>query len=90
VRPLLDYCNPVFAPYKTDISLIGSVQRRFTKRLLVLKEISNHDRLVILDNADTLEIRRLKMVLMMLYKITHNLVALDFCSFSGLNNYTSY
>jgi len=25
----------------------------------------------------------------MLFKITHNLVALDFCSFFGLTNYTS-
>jgi len=43
----------------------------------------------ILDNADTLEIRRLKMDLIMLFKITHNLVALDFCNFFGLTNYTS-
>jgi len=26
---------------------------------------------------------------LMLFKITHNLVALDFCSFFGLANYTS-
>jgi len=29
------------------------------------------------------------MDLRMLFKITHNLVALDFCSFFGLTNYTS-
>jgi len=46
--------------YKTDINIIERVQRRFTKRLLGLKEISYHDRLVILDNADTLEVRPLK------------------------------
>jgi len=46
------------------------------------------DLLVILDNANTLEIRRLKIDLM-LFKITHNLVELDFCSFFGLTNYTS-
>jgi len=82
VRPLLDYYSPVWAPvYKTDINLIERVQRRFIKRLLGLNDISYHDRLVILDNADTLEIRRVKMDLIMLFKITHNLVALDFCSF---------
>jgi len=55
VRPLLDYCSLVWAPvYKTDINLIERVQRRFTKRLLGIKDISYHDRLVILDNADTL------------------------------------
>jgi len=62
VRPLLDYCSPVRAlVYETDINLIERVQRRFTKRLLGLKDISYRDRLVILDNADTIEIRRLKM-----------------------------
>jgi len=36
VRPLLDYCSPVWAPvYKTDINLIECVQRRFTKCFLV-------------------------------------------------------
>jgi len=70
---MLDYCSPVWAPvYKTDINLIERVQRRFTKRNLGLKDISYHDRLVILDTADTLEIRRLKMNLIMLFKITHN------------------
>jgi len=55
VRPLLDYRSPVWAPvYKTDINLIERVQRRFTKSLPDLKDISYHDRLVILDTADTL------------------------------------
>jgi len=76
--------------YKTDINLFERVQLRFTRCLLGLKNISYHDRLVILDNNDTLEIRRLKMDLIMLFKkITHNLVALDFCSFFVLTHYTS-
>jgi len=80
-------CSPVWAPgYKTDINLIERVQRRFTKRLLGLKDISYLDRFVILDNANSLEIRRQKMDLIMLLKNTHNLVALDFCSFFGLTN----
>jgi len=33
----------------------NETQRRFTKRLLDLKDISYRDRLVILDNADTME-----------------------------------
>jgi len=40
-------------------------------------------------NADTLEIRRRKIDLIMLFKITHNLGALDFCIFLGLTDYTS-
>jgi len=43
---------------------------------------------LLLDNSDILEIRRLKMDFIMLFKITHNLVALDFCSVFGLTNYT--
>jgi len=70
VRPLLDYCSPVWSPvYKTDINLIERAQRRFTKRLLGLKDILYRDRLVILDNANTLEIWRLKMNLIMLFKL---------------------
>jgi len=57
VRPLLDYCSPVMSPiYKTDINLIESAQRRFTKRLLGLRDISYHDRLAILDNDDRLRL----------------------------------
>jgi len=60
VHLMLDYCSPVWAlVYKTDINLIERVKRHFTKRLLGPKDILYHDRLVILDNADTLEIRRL-------------------------------
>jgi len=70
VRPLFDYCSPLWAPvYETDINLIERVQRRFRKRLLSLKDISHHDILAILDNADTLEIRRLKIYLIMLFKM---------------------
>jgi len=53
VGTLLDYCSPAWAPvYKTDINLIERVQRRFTKRLLGLKDILHHNRLVIFDTAD--------------------------------------
>jgi len=44
--------------------------------------------LLYIDIADTLEIRRPKMDLQCFFKITHNLIALDFCSFFGLTNYT--
>jgi len=85
VRSLLNSFSPVWAPvYKTDIILIERVQRHFTKRLLGQTNISYLDRLFILDNDDTLEIRRQNMDLIMLFKITHNLVALDFCSIFGV------
>ena len=81
VRPLLEYCSPVWSPvYKTDIELIERVQRAFTKRLYGFKYLSYSERLSLL-HADTLELRRLKTDLVMLFKIVHNLVALNFNDF---------
>ena len=89
VRPLVEYCSPVWAPvYKTDIDLIERVQRRFTKRLRGLWHLSYSERLLFLDNADTLELRRLKQDLLMIFKIVHHLVDMDFDAFFGLNAYT--
>lgn len=88
VRPLLDYCSPVWAPvYKSDIEIIERVQRRFTKRLHNFKNLSYSDRLLLLDNADTLELRRLKQDLFMLYKIVHKLVCIEFSDLFALNNF---
>jgi len=88
VLPLLEYCSPVWAPvYKGDIELIERVQRRFTKRLRGLEELSYADRLLLLGEVETLELRRLKIDLIMIYKIINGLIALDFAQFFGLNNY---
>jgi len=46
--------SPVWTSvYKADINLIERVQRRFTKRFPGQKDISYHDRLILLDNANT-------------------------------------
>jgi hypothetical protein len=88
VLPLLEYCSPVCTPvYKGDIDLIERVQRRFTQRLRGLEDLTYADRLLALGQAETLEIRRLKVDLIMIFKIIHNIVALDFAQFFGLNNY---
>jgi len=85
VRPLLEYCSPVWAPvYKTDIELIERVQRNFTKRLLGFRNKSYSDRLNLL-NADTLELRRLKCDLVMIFKIVHKFVDINFDEFFCLN-----
>jgi len=89
VRPLLEYCSPVWAPvYVTDVELIERVQRRFTKRLNGLWHLCYFERLRMLGNIETLELRRLKSDLTMVYKIVHKLIAIDFNEFFALNNFS--
>jgi len=89
VRPLLEYCSPVWAPvYLTDIAIIENVQRRFTKRLNGLWYLTYSERLCRLGYADTLELRRLKSDLIMMFKIIHKLIAIDFDDFFAINNFT--
>ena len=64
------------------------MQRSFTKRLHGFKYLSYSERLLLL-HADTLELRRLKTDLVMLYKIVHNLVALNFDDFFAYNGFTT-
>jgi len=52
------------------------VQRRFTKRIPSVSHLSYADRLKTL-GLDSLEYRRLKYDLIMMFKIVHNLVDLD-------------
>ena len=60
VRPILEYCTPIWSPYLLkDINKIGSVQRYFTRRLFPEKQYSYAERLI-LTNLDTLESRRIK------------------------------
>ena len=57
VQPIVEYCSPVWSPvYKSDILLIESVQRQFTKKLFGLRDLSHTQRLDEL-NADSLEKR---------------------------------
>jgi len=77
VRPILEYCSPVWNPvYIGDIKRIEAVQRRFTKKLSGYRHISYDTRLRLL-RAESLELRRLKLDLIMMYKILHGLVAVD-------------
>jgi len=64
-------------PYlKSDIEQIEKVQRRFTKRLKGLSELSYDDRLKLL-NPERLEICRLRFDLLCCYKIIFGLVRID-------------
>ena len=69
VRPILECCSPVYI-YKTDIKMLKSVQKRFTKKLSGLKHMPYKDRLLFL-NTDSLELGRLKSDLVTMYKVVH-------------------
>jgi len=70
----VEYCSPVWSPHcKKHILAIESVQRSFTKRLPGLQNLTYPKRLERL-NLETLEIRRLKADLILLYKIIFRLV----------------
>ena len=77
VRPLLEYCSVIWSPYfKNEIAKIESVQRYFTKRLHGLWNIPYASRLARL-GLDSLYCRRVKVDLIMCYKVLHNLTCLN-------------
>ena len=80
VRPLLEYCSPVWSPCSiTAINKLESVQRAFTKRLRGMSSMNYDDRLKLL-GLERLELRRLHTDLITCYKIINNLVAVQFDS----------
>lgn len=88
VRPLLEYCSPIWSPtYKSDVNKIEAVQRRFTKRLRGFTYLSYFERLRIL-HADTLEVRRLRLDLIMMFKVINSFVDLDIGDFFELNTHS--
>jgi len=81
VRPVLEYCTPVWSPHHINlINKIEKVQRRFTKKLYCMSNLSYKDRLVSL-KLDSLYTRRVKQDLVMCYKIINGLICLDFSDF---------
>ena len=71
VRPILEYASRIWSPHLLGcIKQIESVQRKFTNGLT---NISYKGRLALL-HIDSLEIRRLRFGLIMVYKILFNMV----------------
>ena len=69
VRPILEYGNAVWAPYKRkNIDLLEKVQRSFTKRILGLNGMSYTQRLETL-GLPSLEFRRVRGDLIETYKL---------------------
>ena len=92
VRPILEYCTPVWNPYLIkDITLIEKVQKYFTRRLFYrcgLNKLPYPERLKFL-GLESLEKRRLHYDLCMVYNILHNendLKATDFFTLAPKSN----
>ena len=86
LRPLVESNTPVWNPYcKCDIDKIENFQRKFTKGLPGLRNMTYMERL----NAtklDSLEVRRIHFDLILLFKIVHNLVDIPFDHYFSFNN----
>ena len=77
VRPLLEYNSPVWSPFLLkDINSLESVQRRFTKRLPCMHNISYDERLSML-GLERLEARRLRIDIITTYKILFGLTEIN-------------
>ncbi len=77
VRPKLEYASPAWSPWlQCDIDMVEKIQRRFTKRIPSLSELSYNERLEKL-SAHSLKTRRLIIDLTLVYKILNNLTNLD-------------
>mgnify|MGYP003513205866 FL=1 len=81
VRPIVEYCSPVWSPHLIkDIEILESVQRKFTKRLPGLHNISYTDRLIMV-GLERLDSRRLRLDLILTYKILFGLTCLQSSNF---------
>ena len=80
IRPQLEYNSSIWNPFLlSDIKLIESIQAKFTKRLCQKLNITFNSyphRLELL-NLESLEIRRIKIDLILTYKILNNLLDID-------------
>ena len=77
VRPHLEYANAVWSPFlKKHITAIENVQRRATKYLPGLRDLSYEERLKIV-NLPTLAYRRYRGDMIETFKITHGMYDLD-------------
>lgn len=77
VRPALEYASQAWSPYRRgDIDLLERVQRRATRLVIGTDGLSYEDRLRLL-KLQTLETRRLRADLILVYRMFHGLIAYD-------------
>jgi len=74
VRPLVEYYTTIWYPKSAyDIKLVEKVQRRYTKRIASIANLTYADCLECL-SLDSLELRWLRFDLHNVFKIVHNLI----------------
>ena len=77
VRPHVEYATPVWAPHTLDdVQRLESLQRRATKMVPLLRDKPYHERLQELQ-LPTLEYRRIRQDLLLLWGITNKNICLD-------------
>jgi len=81
VRPVVEYNTVIWSSFnKCDIERVEKAQRRFTRWLAGLQDLTYGHRLKVLD-LESLELHRLHADLIMCYKIVFGLVNLSFSDF---------
>lgn len=86
VRPSLEYATEIWSPYLVrDILLVEKVQRTFTRRLPGFSILTYEERLQRLE-LPSLSSRRHVTDLVMVYKLLHGYVSLDFNLFFERRN----
>lgn len=86
MRPILEYCTPVWSPHHTGLNdKLENIQRRYIKWINGLSYLSYKDRLVYLE-LDSLHVRRIKQDMIMCHKIIYGLVAIDCSDFFSFND----
>ena len=89
VRPHLEYASSVWSPmFKKDKILIENVQRRATRLVKCLKQLSYEDRLKTL-GLPSLEYRRERSDMIQVYKIMHGIDKVDKDKFFTVNRYSA-
>lgn len=81
VRPILEYCNPVWSPYlKKHHVMLERIQRSATRMILGLDSVSYSERLTSL-NITTLYYRRKRQDLIQVFRIINGFDCLNFNTF---------
>ena len=84
IKPLLEYNIVIWSPFlKSDIFMVESVQKRFTKKVFFFCNIFNtsYSHCLNMLHLKSLEYRRVEFNLLFVYKIIHGYIDLNFSNF---------